>query len=708
MQPLRAWIVAAAVLGAVSTVPGQTGDESRDGAATVPAAGGAGAQADVPVRGVVLFSSGVGYFEHSGKVSGDARTELRFKSEQINDILKSLVLEDLDAGTVRTVTYPSQDPVEKILRSFQIDIADNPNLAELLNRLRGAQVTLQTGEGRIDGTVLGVEQKQVPGGKDQQPITVSVINLLAAGTIQAVELPQVRSIELKDAQLQQELNQALAALAQARDQDKKPVVIDFSGAGERRVRLGYVVQTPVWKTSYRLVLGGANDKPRLQGWAIVENQTDNDWKDVQLSLVSGRPISFVQDLYQPLYVQRPVVEPELYSSLRPQRYGAGFATGGAAADEERQNVRAAPAMAPRAAEMMARKLRSAGEAGQALADQSAAPAQPLDIGRSVQSVAQAAEVGELFQYTVANVTLARQKSAMLPIVTDEIDVERLSIYNQAVLAQHPLNGARLKNTTGKHLLAGPITVFDGGSYAGDAQIENLPPDQQRLLSYGIDLKMRVNAANHQSKADVLTGRIVKGILEVTYKNVQSREYVVENKAEQDRTLILEHPVIAGWELVDSPTPEETTEHVHRFRVKVPAGKQERVKVAQQFIQAQTIALLPLDIGSIAAYHSTQQIPQPVRDALARAMDLKRALVQTERQMAETQKKLDGFPAQQTRMRENMKVLERNSELYIDYMKRLKAQEQEIIALQNELDTLRKKQDDQRKALEDYLSSLNVG
>ncbi len=704
---VRAMVLSAAVMGVTSQLVAQQADPPAP--AVQPADEAArGAQADVPVRGVVLFSSGVGYFEHFGTVTGEAQTELRFKTEQINDILKSLVLEDLDQGTVRNITYPSQDPVEKTLRSFQVDIADNPDLAELLKRLRGAEVTLDTPEGQMTGTILGVETRKVPVGEDEKPIEVPVVSLLAGGTIRAVELPSVRAIQLRDEQLQQELNKALTALAQARDQDKKPVVINFSGQGDRRVRLGYVVQTPVWKTSYRLVLGGENEKPRIQGWAIVENQTDNDWNDVQLSLVSGRPISFIQDLYQPLYIQRPVVEPELYASLRPQRYGAGF--GGAMADKMPEDEARANAPQPSAAPRVRREAaRATGDrmsmqfrAADAVADG------PMDIGKSVASVASAAEVGELFQYTVPNVTLARQKSAMLPIVTDEIEVERLSIYNHSVLSRHPLNGARVKNTTGKHLLAGPVTVFDEGAYAGDAQIENLPPDQQRLLSYGIDLKMLVNATNQDRKADVLTGRIVKGILEVTYKNVQSREYVVENKADREKTLIIEHPVMQGWDLVDSPKPEETTEQVYRFRTKVPAGKQEKVAIHQQMINRQSIAILPMDLGAIAAYHSTQQIPQDVRDALAKAMELKRALVNTERQINEKQQKLDTYPNQQTRLRENMRVIDRNSDLYADYMKRLKAQEQEIITLQDEIDALKKQMEQQRKALEDYLAGLNVG
>src|SRR6266700_3685754 len=305
--------------------------------------------ANVPVKVVVLFSSGVGYFEHAGSVTGEASTELRFKTNQINDILKSLLLQDMGGGKVTTVVYPSQDPIDKTLKSFQVDITGDPSLAELLGQLRGAKVKIAgAGADLIEGTILGLEKRPKPAG-DKGAIEVWVLNLISGGTISSVELAQARQIVLEDAQLQEELSKALTALAQARDQDKKPVTIHFAGQGERQVRIGYVVETPIWKTSYRLVLPGdgadkAKDKPKLLGWAIVENQTDNDWGNVQLSLVSGRPISFIQDLYRPLYVPRPVVQPELYASLRPQTYHAGM---GLSADKLADAASDAPMAAPK-------------------------------------------------------------------------------------------------------------------------------------------------------------------------------------------------------------------------------------------------------------------------------------------------------------------------------------------------------------------------
>ncbi|MEO7085880.1 MAG: hypothetical protein ABI442_13845, partial [Gemmatimonadaceae bacterium] len=221
-------------------------------AQTSPAPRATAATTDVPVAKVVLFSSGVGYFEHAGTVRGNSTTELRFKTAQINDILKSIVLQDQDGGRVGAITYPSQDPIGKTLKSFQVDITQNPGMAQLLNQLRGARVTVQSQAERLSGTVLGVETRTKM--TDRGEPLVSVLNLLSGATIRSVDLGTISSLSLDDPVLEDELNKALASLSQARDQDKKPVTISFTGTGERRVRVGYVVETPVWKTSYRLLL----------------------------------------------------------------------------------------------------------------------------------------------------------------------------------------------------------------------------------------------------------------------------------------------------------------------------------------------------------------------------------------------------------------------------------------------------------------------
>src|SRR5215468_11130686 len=280
--------------------------------------------ASLPVSHVILYSSGVGYFQRSGKVEGDARVDLAFPVQDVNDLLKSLVVRDLGGGQVTTVAYDSHDPVEKTLQSFAINLNGNPSFAAILDQARGekVEVSLQQSAaaqpGTLTGAILGTETQKQPAGKDAVA-DVQVLNLWCAEGLRAVKLSDVQRVRFLNPVLEGEVRKALEALAQGHDAQKKGVSLSFSGKGEREVRVGYVVEAPVWKTSYRLVLN-KDGKPFLQGWAIVENPSDEDWQHVGMALVSGRPISFRMDLYDPLYAPRPLVEPELFASLRPQTY----------------------------------------------------------------------------------------------------------------------------------------------------------------------------------------------------------------------------------------------------------------------------------------------------------------------------------------------------------------------------------------------------
>ncbi len=684
-------------------------------------------QADVPVKAVVLFSSGVGYFEHFGTVNGDGSTQLQFKTQQINDILKSLILQDMDGGKITTITYPSQDPIAKTLKSFQVDITSNPSLGDLLNQLRGANVKITVDASPVAGTILGVEKKQRPiGDKDHPQLAeVAVINILTGGTIRAVKLDDVENIELEDAQLQAELHKALAALAQSRDQDKKPVAINFSGQGERHVRIGYVVEAPIWKTSYRLILSGAgaaassqpsNDATtqpamqdgKLQGWAIVENQTDNDWNNVQLSLVSGRPISFIQNLYQPLYMPRPVVQPQLYASLTPQTY-----EGGMMPDRAKKvatfNLQSAAQVSGKGGGSGGQQLFGGANAPAAAATPAAETAdEPMDATASVAALASASQLGELFEYTVGNVSLPRQKSAMIPIITDNVEIERLSIYNPGVLPRNPLNGARLKNSTGHHLLQGPITVIDGNGYAGDARINDLPPGQERFISYGVDLQMLVDSIHAKEDNAVESAKIVKGTLLVQRKHVRSNDYVAENKSEKEKTLVIEHPREAGWTLLEPAKPLETTDSLYRFKGKVPAGEKSSLTVKEELIEGESLAILPGDLNALVVYQQEGHIPQPVRDALLKAIQYRQGLADFERQINEQNEKLKQITDQQARIRENMKTVDKSSQYYNRLLGKLNDQESQIEKSQSDRDDLMQKRDEQRKQLEDYLKDLTIG
>ena len=278
--------------------------------------------AQLPLKKVVLFNSGLGFFRHEGDIEGDKQVELKFNIDDINDLLKSMVLEDLGGGRVSAVTYGAREPVTRTLKTFAIDLTRNPTLAELLRQVRGEKIQIDA-PNPIVGTIVGIERRRAKAGKDET-VETNVLTLLTPTGLRSIPFDNIQQTQLLDTKLNSELQEALAILSKAHRSDKKSVTLDFVGKGKRPVRIGYIQEFPVWKTSYRLVVKD-DGSLFLQGWAIVENTTEQDWSNVSLTLVSGQPISFVQDLYQPLYADRPVVVPESYASLSPRTYDQDLA-----------------------------------------------------------------------------------------------------------------------------------------------------------------------------------------------------------------------------------------------------------------------------------------------------------------------------------------------------------------------------------------------
>ncbi|MGC4031086.1 MAG: hypothetical protein QM754_04980 [Tepidisphaeraceae bacterium] len=525
-----------------------------------------------------------------------------------------------------------------------------------------------------------------------------MLNLFGDDGLSQVPFDSVQAITLTDPALNKDLQQALAAVAAGRDQDKKPVTIHFTGPGQHRLHVGYVVETPVWKVTYRLLLKDpakpADDRPatmpapqdHLQGWAVVENQTDSDWNDISLSLVSGRPISFTMDLYQPIYLKRPQAELNLFAGLKPQIYygggqlqNAGFGGGGgngAFAGNAAFGLRdrAARLNAPAAAAVGGFALD--GMAKQSEGDEKA------DFASAVQTSALTARLGALFQYTIDHVSLPRQQSSLVPIVTDTVQAEPMSIYNETVLPRNPLTGVMLTNNTGKLLPQGPMTVLSNGEYAGDAQIEDLPAGQKRLLSFGVDLETFVTVKN-DGTSELTGGKINKGILILSRRQSQVKTYVVENKSDSARTVVVEHPLYEGWNLVDTPTPMEQTDKRYRFKVVVEKGKTESLKVTQQQPVSQTLQLLDTDLNALIFHSKQGVIPQKVRDALVEAIKRRQALADLERQTAEKGQAIERIGTEQNRLRENMRVVDKNGQYYGRLLAKLNEQESQIEKLQSE-------------------------
>jgi len=660
---------------------------------------------DLPVSRITLYRSGVGSFVREGVVEGDADVQLRFRTDQINDILKSMVVLDLDGGRVEGATYGSKEPLSRRLASFAVDISDNPGRAELLERLRGAKVSIRTSEGEREGSILGVERQNVvyPQGQQQTRATVS---LVTSTGIWSSDVDSVLSFQLLDPDLAAELNKALIALAEHRADNVKTLDLNFRGNGPRDVMVGYVHETPVWKTSYRLVMPEkAGDRLTLQGWAIVENTTEEDWEDVRLSLVAGQPVSFTMDLYEPVYVTRPDVPVPTAAGARPRSYAGGTSidfdeTPELSLDAVMESSQGGGGGESRFAD----RGRAFMPSTRSMSEKSVGAA----FRNSVTAAASGETVGEVFQFTLdAPVTVGRQQSAMLPIIAGDIEGRRVSIFNQNDGLTHPMRGVEITNDTGLQLMPGPIAVYDGTSYAGDAQIGHVSRSDERLLAYAVDLDVDARV-EPGSTSTVQKLSIVRGMLRQQMIEQNSATYFFESHDQfRDRTVIVEHPKFNGWDLVDSPKPEEVAGDLYRFELELDPGAKGELSVTQRRTRYESIALLNYDANTLMRYSRDGKASRGVIDAFREAQRLQARVQDAERTLAQLVVERNEIGQDQNRIRSNMGSIDRNSDLYARYMQKLAEQETRLEQIVESIRTTTAERDARQQELQEYLNNLNV-
>jgi len=754
---MRKWLLVAPVAAALGVTAGLKADAlvaARDAKQDLKPA------ANLPLTRVVLFNSGVGYFSRSGTIDGDARVDLTFPESDVNDLLKSMVLEDFGKGRVSAVSYDSQEPIARTLGSFAINLNGNPTFAGIVSQMRGERIevavapTAANQPGKLNGTIVGVERQKVPAGT--QSLDIDVLNMWCAEGMRAIRFADIQSLRFSNPVIESEFRRALEVLARTHDAQKKAVTLHFAGDGARKVQVGYVVDAPIWKTSYRLVLD-EKAKPYLQGWAMVENPTDEDWGGVKMALVSGRPISFKMDLYNPLYVDRPTVEPELFASLRPVAYRGGANLGplplaldnpvppqsDSGAHKQLINFNVGvfgggsnvvvpnPTMGPPGAVAARRPdLRGYGSynvngLGAGIDGTPVAPAaeaqrrrHAADVGRelgarlgtgAVGNAATAAALGDTFQYVIDHpVTLPRQKSALLPIVGKDIEGTRLSIYNEAVQAKHPLLGLRLKNTSGAHLNQGPITVFEGSTYAGDTRVLDVQPNEERLLSYAIDLGTEVDPKAGAGAQKITSVKAVKGVVTTVTKVTDEKTYRAINRSQTDRTLLIEHPnrTSQQFKLVNTEKPVEDTPDVYRFQMPVKAGETKSLTVKEERDVASTIALTNGAEDQIRFFISLTEASPELKRKLEAALQTKGAWDAVQRELKQVVADLERLAADQDRIRKNLRETPKEADVYATYLKKLSDQEKEIDTLTAKQKALMADEFQARKKYETFLANIS--
>jgi hypothetical protein len=298
--------------------------------------------------------------------------------------------------------------------------------------------------------------------------------------------------------------------------------------------------------------------------------------------------------------------------------------------------------------------------------------------RNVAAQAAGTERGELFEYRVRQpVSLPRGQAAMVPIVSESIAGEALSLYDPAADPRHALNAFRLRNATALHLAGGPLTVFQAGVYAGDAQMGSVQPGEERLLTYAVDLDLVVGHQEPTFSQETTSHSARNGVLAITSRQQKEEVYTFRNKSDQPRAVLVQQPIEPGFDLVAPEKPAERTADRYRFLVTVPAKRNAALKVVTARRLGETLALLDADLNVVASYAKNQRASAPLRQALERLVASRGRVADLQAQRAGVEAELKAIDAEQSRIRQNMAQLDRNSALYQQYVRKLTDQEAEI-------------------------------
>ncbi len=281
---------------------------------------------ELPITRVALYKNGVGFFEHAGRVTGDEAVTIDFTSAQLNDVLQSLTAIDLGGGHISGAGYNSTTPLEEQLRTLPLALNADPTDLDFYNAIRGARVQLSAPGASFTGRLLSIDTRTTTS-PDHRFVTVVAEN----GQVRTVELTGAVSVTLLDTALHTDVTKYLELLASNRSQSLRHLTLFDRGTGARDLRVSYISEVPVWKSTYRILFTDAKPSgmpaATVQGWSVVDNTTGTDWTNVHLDLIAGAPQSFIQPLSIPYYARRPEIGLPSEAQLAPQTHDSGDLAG---------------------------------------------------------------------------------------------------------------------------------------------------------------------------------------------------------------------------------------------------------------------------------------------------------------------------------------------------------------------------------------------
>lgn len=665
--------------------------------------GSAAAADGLALKRVMLSTGGVGYFEYEAKVEGAAELPLTVRLDQVNDVLKSIVVYD-DRGGIGEISLPGEQPLREAFRELPFSAEALGSPVTLLNALKGAEIKV-VGAKEVTGRLMAVVEERTQLPNNGGTIAQQRVSVMTAGGMRQFLLHEVEALQFVDPKLQAQVERALAAFARHSERDRRTIAIKTTGAGARTVRVAYVVEAPLWKAAYRLTLSDDPDvaKADLQGWAVIENLSGEDWKGVELIVAAGNPVTFRQALYSTYYVQRPWVPVEVLGRVLPRadQGTLGAPSGGAGAA-----MAPLPAPPPPPAALAMRSRQQFAEEASKVA-----PA-PMQTARVEAAESTEAATQAIFRFPHP-ITVASGDSLLAPLVSRSVPVRRLSLYQPGVQAQFPLASVQLTNDGDNGLPPGVLTLYERTAktgdvaYVGDARLNPLPVGEKRLVSFAVDQKVKIDKETEESQTRAL-GKIVDGVLSFTLTDREVVTYTIVGAAREKRRVTIEHPRLGDWKLVEpgEDTIERTTDQ-YRITREIGPGTTLKLKVVAERPRLERLQILNLSRDEIRAYAEAKELSPAIREAFARLGQFLADIDSRQRQIKALDDEQKEIANDQERVRRNLGSVPRDGDLYRRYLGQLSDQEDRLAKIRTELESLRKGFEEAREAMAKYARGLNL-
>ena len=675
------------------------------------------------VKKVIIFKHGVSYYILEGILKSSSTFELEFKINEMNDVLKSLfVLDTSEKGYISSISYDAALETSQLLKSIMLNIPDNDSFSSLLTQIKGADVNLTIGGAKkISGKIMGIEfiDKLI---KDEKITEKQLILFQNDDIITKHDFSEIKSVDILNDEIKKDLKFFLGTVIAGKKKDAKKIIINCESGGdddvERNIFVSYIREAPIWKTSYRLIMSkkqAMEQKCLLSGWSLIENTTNQDWIEIELSLVAGMPVSFIYEFYRPIFIQRPVIHPPRVLSARPTDIEEGlemdefddYKMEMAEPMEERE-------MRPPGSPAFGAKRRS----GLASIMDGAVGGGMSESGflkkLKSQTKTQTKDLGELFEYNISNpVTIKRKQSALVPILTESIKAKKILLYNKIEHGGNPNACLEITNDTNLTLERGPSTIIYDNNLAGEAIIPFLNKGDTRLLNYAVEQAVIIT---HEEESENLSvHRVTFGSgysYEYHYTNL-TVIYKIKNKTDEEKELYLDHPKNNDYKFIEKPVDPEETTNYWRFKITLKPKDAINFKLKEQKETYSSNYLWNYskeDLLKRVVFYVKRKFINPEMEKklenIAKYIQILNNLKVKKEKLNEERNLMTG---EQVRLRENISVLGDGSQslsLKERYIKKLNDQESRFEEINKDLEILDKKIADQNKIIEENMDLLS--